>query len=49
MLDKLKKFAKSRVAIAILVGAVAGGSWYAGCFDEGVEFIEDNAPVEAEE
>lgn len=46
MLDKIQKVSKNRIIIAIIVGAVAGISWYNGCQEEGSALIDQHVPQE---
>lgn len=44
MLDKIQSVTKNRLVMALIVGAIAGVSWYAGCFEEGVKLVDEHAP-----
>jgi len=46
MIDRIAKLAKNRIVMALIVGAVAGGSWYAGCYEEGQDLIDEHAVEE---
>lgn len=48
MLDRIQKITKNRIVMALIVGAICGGSWYFGCFEEGVKLVDEHAVEQPE-